>query len=121
MVAQLILKKDYCWRVGDGSSIWALQDKWIPNYPTNRILHIPCEVDRELRVCDLMDWTCHGWDREKIGSMFHREEAEAIYSIPLSKRHLSDTIVWVPNKDGGVFGSVRLPHCQVGAKGNAWF
>ena len=75
MVAQLILKKGYCWRVGDGSSIRALQDKWIPNYTINMILHMPSGVDRVLQVCDLINWTCHGWDRERIGSMFHREEA----------------------------------------------
>ena len=96
MVAQLILKKDCCWRVGDGSSIRALQDKWIPNYTMNRILHMPSKVDRELWVCDLTNWACHDWDRERIGSMFHREEAKAIYYIPLSKRHLSDSILWMP-------------------------
>ena len=74
----------------------ALQDKWIPNYTMNRILHMPSKVDRELWVCDLTNWACHDWDRERIGSMFHREEAKAIYYIPLSKRHLSDSILWMP-------------------------
>ena len=78
----------------------ALQDKWIPNYTMNRILHMPSKVDRELWVCDLTNWACHDWDRERIGSMFHREEAKAIYYIPLSKRHLSDSILWMPKKDG---------------------
>lgn len=75
IAAQPILKKGCCWRVGDGSSIQALQDKWILNYPTNMILHMPSDVDRELRVSDLTDWTIHDWDRGKIGGMFHREEA----------------------------------------------
>ena len=61
--------------MGDGSSIQALQDKWILNYPTNMILHMPSDVDRELRVSDLIDWTIHDWDRGKIGGMFHKEEA----------------------------------------------
>ena len=25
--------------VGDGSEIRVLKDKWIPNYPTNKVLH----------------------------------------------------------------------------------
>ena len=36
MAAQLILKKGSCWRVGYGSGIRVLKDKWIPNRPTNR-------------------------------------------------------------------------------------
>ena len=55
MATQPILKKGCCWRVGDGFSIRALQDKWIPNYTMNRILHMTSEVDRELRVCDLIN------------------------------------------------------------------
>ena len=53
IAAQPILKKGCCWRVGDGFSIRALQDKWIPNYTMNSILHMPSKVDRELWVCDL--------------------------------------------------------------------
>lgn len=32
--------------------------------------------------------------------MLYREEAEAIFYIPLSKRLLPDTVVWLPKKDG---------------------
>ena len=86
--------------MGDRSSIRALQDKWIPNYPMNMILHMSSDVDRELWVSDLIDWTIHDWDRGKIGGMLYREEAEAIFYIPLSKRLLPDTVVWLPKKEG---------------------
>lgn len=47
MAAQPILKKGCCWRVGDRSEIRLLKDKWIPNYPTNKVLHPPVEEEWE--------------------------------------------------------------------------
>ena len=35
-----------------------------------------------------------------IMSTFHREDAEAIYRIPLSQRYVSDSIIWLYNKNG---------------------
>ena len=43
MVAQPVIQKGSCWRVGDGSSIHILQDKWIPNHPSNKVLFYPIE------------------------------------------------------------------------------
>ena len=31
---------------------------------------------------------------------FHREDAEAILCIPLSRRNIPDSLMWLPNKDG---------------------
>ena len=39
MAAQPILQSDHCCRVGNGNSVNALKDRWIPNFPTNRILN----------------------------------------------------------------------------------
>ena len=39
MAALLILKYGYRWRVGNGCSISVLGDRWIPNHPTNKVLH----------------------------------------------------------------------------------
>ena len=43
MAAQLVIQKGSCWRVGDGSSIRILPDKWIPNHPSNKVLFHPTE------------------------------------------------------------------------------
>ena len=39
MVAMPILQSGHCWRVGNGVSINALKDKWLPNFPTNEVLN----------------------------------------------------------------------------------
>ena len=32
--------------------------------------------------------------------MFEKEDAEAICRIPLSRRYVDDSIIWLPNKKG---------------------
>ena len=40
MAAKPILNKGCCWRVDDGVDIKVLSDKWIPNHPTNGVIHL---------------------------------------------------------------------------------
>ena len=63
MAAQEILRRGSCWRVGDGSVIPVTQDKWIPNHPTNMVIHPPQDNEWEWRVVELIDWTTRTWDR----------------------------------------------------------
>ena len=98
--AQLILRKGCYWQVGSGSSIRVLTDKWLPCYPTNKILVPPHEVDEEWRVLDLIDWSNFQWDRGLIDAMFHGFDAKAIYRIPLSRRCVPNVLVWLYNKNG---------------------
>ena len=100
LAAQPLLKKGSCWRVGNGTSIRILHEKWIPNHPSNQVLQQPPEMDGEWRVNELIDETRHDWDRVLIREMFSREEAEAIIHILLSKRDIPDSVAWLPNKDG---------------------
>ena len=39
LVAQEILERGHCWRVGDGSAIRVTKDRWIPKHPTNKVIH----------------------------------------------------------------------------------
>ena len=39
LAAMPILKSGCCWRVGNGEEIRVRNDKWIPNYPSNKVLH----------------------------------------------------------------------------------
>lgn len=100
IAAQPILRKGCCWRVGDGSSIRVSHDRWIPYYPTNKILHPPLTEDQEWRVSDLIDWETHDWDRGFLAANFHREDVDAIARVPLSRRYVSEALMWLPNKKG---------------------
>ena len=77
-----------------------MQNKWIPNNPTNMVLHPPAQEEWEWRVSDLIDWRIYWWDCELIESNFHWTNAKAILWIPLSTRHVYDSILWLHNKNG---------------------
>ena len=90
------------WR---GRSIRVMQDKWIPNYHTNQVLHRTLDAEEDWSVCELLDGDGHGWDRGLVGVKFHREDAKAILRIPLSHRNIPDSIVWLPIKMGNTRSS----------------
>ena len=101
MLAALpILKSGHCWRVGNGCSIRVQGDKWIPNFPSNRILHLPNDDVEGWVVADLIDHELHEWRIDVAMTLFHKKEADAICKIPLSQRSVFDSITWLHNKNG---------------------
>ena len=92
------LKFGHCWRVGSGHSIRVLGDKWIPNYPSNSIIHSAKEDLRDALVSKLINQELHLWRSDFIMEVFEKEDVEAICRIPLSRRYVEDSIVWLPNK-----------------------
>ncbi|XP_075663965.1 uncharacterized protein LOC142633609 [Castanea sativa] len=61
MAALPILRLGYCWRVGNGSSISVVGDRWIPNHPTNTVIHPRQELVGELAFSELIDLELHAW------------------------------------------------------------
>ena len=82
-----ILKSGCCWRVGNGESIKVLTNKWIPNYPTIKILHLAPKVGEGWIVSDLIDLDLHSWRRDIIMTSFNMVDADAICRVPLSCRY----------------------------------
>ncbi|XP_075636927.1 uncharacterized protein LOC142609203 [Castanea sativa] len=100
LAALPILRLGSCWRVGNGSSISVVRDRWLPNHPTNKILYPRHELVEDLAVSDFSDPELHLWRRDMIMGMFHSEDVEAIFRIPLSRRSVPDSILWLHNKNG---------------------
>ena len=86
--------------MGNGNSIRALRDAWIPNYPTNKVLHPAHIVEEDRMVADLIDPDTRWWAREFIMQHFNRQDGEAILHVPLSRRIFFDSIVWTFTKSG---------------------
>ena len=61
MAAKPTLNKGCYWRVGDGTEIKVLSDKWIPNHPTNGVLHPPDKIGRDWYVSELIDPDLKWW------------------------------------------------------------
>lgn len=100
LLAMPILRSVCCWRVGNEESIKVTTNKWIPNYPSNKILHPVHEEEEGWTVSDLIDSNRHWWRWDIIMTTFNREDAEAIFRIPLSRKYVEDSIVWLQNKSG---------------------
>ena len=100
MAAQPILQVGYCWRVGNGHSINVVKDRWLPNFPTNKVLNPIQGVRDELTVANLINPDLNIWKYKDIRAIFHTDEAEAICQIPLSRRNVSDSIFWLHNSRG---------------------
>lgn len=100
MAGQPILKRVSCWKVDDGSSKSPLTDKWIPNHPSNKVLFPPNEDQSEWRISEFIDPSTRCWDREYVLLNFQKEDAEAILRIPLSHRHIKDSVMWLHTQKG---------------------
>ena len=92
MAAKPIIQRGSCWKVGNEASIRVLRDVWIPNQPSNKVLHPTHNVDEDLMVADIIDPDTRWWDRGFIMQSFNREDAEAILRVPLSRRHIPDSL-----------------------------
>ena len=70
MAAQSILQAGHCWRVGNGHSINAVKHRWLPNFPTNKVLNSVQENGCELMVADLINLVLNIWKYEDIRAIF---------------------------------------------------
>ena len=78
MATMPILQFGHCCRVGNGVSINALKDKWLPNFPTNKVLNPLQENWDDLMVCELINPELNTWRYEDIRTIFHSQEVDAI-------------------------------------------
>ena len=86
--------------MGNGTSIWALRDAWIPNYPSNKVLHPVQNMEEDYMVADLLDPDSGWWNRVLVMQHFNHEDREAILRVPLSRRVIQDSLFWTFTKFG---------------------
>ncbi|KAF7820595.1 reverse transcriptase [Senna tora] len=94
-----LLLKGLCWSVGDGASIDAWKDPWIPGAfdckPRPRPL---LAAGFDLKVKDLI---CKGrWVLDSVKRWFCDEDCGRILSIPISVTSRADKLLWSPNRSG---------------------
>ena len=54
-------------------------------------------------MVDLIELGINCWKQDLIMTTFHSEDAEAICRIPLSRRRVVDSIIWLRNRNGRYF------------------
>lgn len=89
-------------RIGDGSSILAFKDKWIPRDSSFKV--ISPVTNANMRVSDLID-DHKIWNFDLLNENFCYEDVNIILSIPIPKYPSLDSWFWHYTKDG--FYSVK--------------
>lgn len=88
-----LLKEGLRWRLGNGKSIEVWNHKWLNSPSTFRVQSPVRELDRNARVCELLDQSGFGWNEELVNEIFVKEEVDQICSLPVSKLGLEDKLI----------------------------
>ncbi|XP_057794871.1 uncharacterized protein LOC131011108 [Salvia miltiorrhiza] len=92
-----LLKGGLRWRVGNGNSIKAFHDPWIP-VAGSGIAVCSTGDQRDVLVKDFMDGS--RWSKAKLAAAFLPFEACAIETIPLSRIGVDDDWYWIHDEKG---------------------
>ncbi|KAK0595746.1 hypothetical protein LWI29_009655 [Acer saccharum] len=93
-----LLLKGLRWKVGDGRSINAFKDPWLPRPSTFK--PITPDPNINLQVADLIDNEFPGWNINALNHHFLPIDREIILSIPVSYLGGPDSISWHFDKSG---------------------
>ncbi|XP_057441872.1 uncharacterized protein LOC130733664 [Lotus japonicus] len=86
------------WRVGDGSHINLLNDKWLPD---GSFLVYRHDAIADLRLEKVSDLLVNGrWNLELLEEVFSPSTIQKIVAIPLSNQGDTDALYWYDTSDG---------------------
>jgi hypothetical protein len=87
------------WQAGDGRSIKIWEDRWLYR-PTTLSIQTPLNgLDREAKVCELIDEKTRWWNTNLVKEIFDEDEAGKICSMVMYPSPQIDKLVWVGSKN----------------------
>jgi hypothetical protein len=81
-------------RIGNGNLVKIWGDKWLPIPMTSKVQSPITILPEDAVVSTLIDGETRGWNKALVNSVFAKEEADIIFSIPLSKYGHPDMLTW---------------------------
>lgn len=87
-----VIREGMRWRIGDESSVWTYQDRWLPTIEHCRIISPIVENTLDGPVSILIDHDLCCWREAEIDRLFLPLEASIIKAIPLNFSNRCDTI-----------------------------
>ncbi|KAF7811508.1 reverse transcriptase [Senna tora] len=93
-----LLLEGVCWKIGDGASVLAFKDKWIPGLAGCKLSDPGVARFDDLRVKDLI--SAGRWDLGLIQDSISQRERKAILSVPIPRVGRVDKLVWEGSKNG---------------------
>lgn len=98
--AKSLLLEGLGWRIGNGSMVDVVKDKWVP-LDDIMISLVPMRVSQDgMRVSDLINFDRGEWDVGKLYMLFSEDVVKAIQTIPLSKNWPRDSLFWWHTSNG---------------------
>lgn len=86
--------------VSDGESIKAFEDPWIRGKGGFMVEFKSDNIDRGLKVCDLIVPGENRWEVDKVNNLFLNCDAKIILAILVPKVQVADRIAWLDTMDG---------------------
>ena len=92
-----------------GKRFTFLEDRWIPNLDSFKVVSPRGFSTNVVVVLDLINRETHGWDANLVRNTFFPHEAEIVLGIPLSPRLPNDSLVWAwtPNSQFSIRSAYR--------------
>lgn len=91
---QEIILRHSRWRVGDGTTIRILEDRWLPDKVNPFVSTNPYPYLEAATVSSLKNAQDTGWDEDVISDIFNERDAKLILSIPLAMCSRKDKLIW---------------------------
>ncbi|KAL8093239.1 hypothetical protein AgCh_035216 [Apium graveolens] len=93
------LKSGFKWTLGNGTDICVKTDPWIRG--KEGFLFDPgYDIDNSMKVAYLFKRNSLEWDKDKINSLFNKEDAAAILNMRIPQHNSADKMAWVHSTDG---------------------
>jgi hypothetical protein len=100
MSSKDLIQEGMKWRIGNGNLVKIWGDKWLPTPTTYKVQSPITILPEEAVVRTLIDDESRGWKKALVNSVFSKEEADIIFSIPLSKYGNPDMLIWRGSSNG---------------------
>lgn len=110
-----LIKEGLLWRVGNESQIKIWKDRWLPSSSTHMVQSPAKILPEDSCVQQLIDVSTSTWKTNLIEDIFLNDEADAIYSIPLSRLGAEDKVMWGYTNKGVFFvkSAYHLEHSRI--------
>jgi len=95
-----LIREGFLWRIGDGSQVNILKDKWLPNSFSHKIQFPIQGIHPEAKVSELINFETNWWNIPLVEQLFPPDIVEQICSIAISPRCLQDRLIWAGTKTG---------------------
>ena len=95
-----MVQRGSIWRIGNGEKVRIRGDNWLHDPYSRQVISPQKNFPNCTHVCALIDETILCWLEDRVRDELLPHEAEAVLSIPLSKRRPEDSLIWQRMKNG---------------------